>query len=69
MKTNTEILEMTKGYTMINSLFGFMVVANGKNIFIYKEKVFETYNDNMCIDNYWVFFNTTNKKCLLFKKN
>ena len=69
MKTNMEIMELTKGYTLINCVFRYIISASGKNVFQYKGNIFDTYEDNGLIGEYWVFFNPTNKKCLVYKKN
>jgi hypothetical protein len=69
MKTNQEILELTKGYKMLNVMFNIMVSASGKNLFQYKGIKFDTYEDNMQVDDYFVFFNQNTKKALVFIKN
>ena len=69
MKTNNEIMEMTKGYTMVNVMFNIMVSASKKNLFTYKGINFDTYEDNNSKGEYIVFFNQSNKKALVYKKN
>ena len=69
MKTNNEIKAMTEGYTMLNVMFNIMVSASGKNIFQYKGNIFDTYEDNNSKGEYIVFFNQSNKKALVYKKN
>jgi hypothetical protein len=68
MKTNEEIKAMTEGYTMMNVMFNIMVSVSGKNLFQYKGINFDTYEDNMQVGNYWVFFNQNTKKALVFIK-
>lgn len=69
MKTTEEIKTMTEGYTVMNVLFNIMVSVSGKNLFQYKGINFDTYEDNMQVGHYWVFFNTELKKALVFIKN
>ena len=69
MKTNNKIMEITKGYTMVNVMFNIMVSASKKNLFTYKGIIFDTYEDNNSKGEYIVFFNQYNKKALVYKKN